>query len=77
MLKALQHYQAKTSTPAEVTDYFASNLPKRMAEQLFEDLSAQDAIPVEDGEKAQAEAINVIQSLVDSGEIALAAASDP
>lgn len=77
LLKALKHCQATTSTSAEVTDYFTNNLPKRLAEQLFEDLSAQDAIPVEDGEKAQAEAINVIQSLVDSGEIALAAATDP
>ncbi len=68
LLKAL--FVTKDSAP-ETCEFILSNISKRMAEQLREELGEITSVRRKEGERAQAEIIRVIRELVARGEIEL------
>lgn len=62
---------ASNGDEAAARDYLLENLSKRMAENLREEMSEGDPPDAQSGERAMAEVIMAIQTLVDSGEIKL------
>lgn len=56
---------------AEAREYLLTNLSKRMADNLREEISESDTPTPAEGERAMAEVITAIQSLVDGGDIKL------
>ena len=55
----------------EAKEYLLSNLSKRMADNLREEIAEADTPTPGDGERAMAEVIVAIQSLVENGDIKL------
>lgn len=64
------------TTGLPTAEFILSNLPKRLAERLREDLEAMQDVKLKDGETSQAEIIRAIQDLEKKGEIELIEAEE-
>lgn len=62
-------YSQETDNPS--VDFILSNLSKRLAERMTEDLEAMDSVKAKDGEAAQMVVTNAIQKMAKMGELKL------
>lgn len=62
-------YSQETENPS--VDFILSNLSKRLAERMTEDLDAMDSVKAKDGEAAQMVVTNAIQKMAKMGELKL------
>lgn len=66
---------AKHNAP-DVLEYFFSNMSKRVAEQMREEMQAAGPVRMKDAEAAQQEIVRLAQALAKSGEIEIADADE-
>ncbi|MGB8621408.1 MAG: FliG C-terminal domain-containing protein, partial [Paracoccaceae bacterium] len=58
-------------TDAKATEFILSNMPRRMADQMREQIAERDKVRRGDAEAAMAEIVTVLRALAETGEITL------
>jgi flagellar motor switch protein FliG len=71
LLQALKHEESSGTEQGSVIEFLIENLPKRMGEQLREEMADITPPPADEGEAAQNSVIASIQAMLANGEIKL------